>query len=37
MEMAQQGSNLHSLALKMQFPEERKHLEEFTTQQKLIP
>jgi hypothetical protein len=37
MERAQQGSNLHSLALKRQFPEEGKHLEEFTTQQKSVP
>jgi len=40
MQRAQQGSNMHSLALKMQFPEERKHLQEFTAQQKrfsLVP
>jgi len=32
--MAQQGSNLYSLALKRQFPEEGKHLEEFIALQK---
>jgi hypothetical protein len=37
MERVQQGSNLHSLALKWQFPKEGKHLEEFTTKQKSIP
>jgi hypothetical protein len=37
MEKAQQGSNQHTLALKRQFFEEGKHLEEFTTQQKSVP